>query len=192
MRNLTPQADIYSGHILKVLVHSGALLIAFLITWLFFPPHQKTFLLDEEIAALVFLPFGIKVISAFFEGWRSILYLAPGAAIANILFTPSSLIEPKSIAALLICYSTAPVLFASLDWMIRNDRRAIPPNRGWRHLVMVGLLASFITSTLTHSLLAADGVPPLVFQLDVLKTAIGNLIGLAAILSILNASLCRN
>lgn len=186
-----PNGDITS-HAAKTLLHSGALLVAYLLAHLTATPFRDTFMVEDEIATLIFLPFGIKILSAYFEGWSSILYLAPGALIASVLYRPVIYSDMDSLLVLLIRYGTAPALFTAIDWIGRCDRRKVAPPLGWRCLVVGGLLTALTISTLTHLILTHVPAFSPAFIVNLTKAIMSNLVGFCATLIILNFSLYRS
>ncbi len=170
---------------MKTALHSGALVIAYVVTWELIMPGQKLFMtMLPTLATLFYLPFGIKVISAFFEGWRSIIYMTPGIAIGNMYWVNMPFDALTTYAAWAASYGTAPAIFAMLDWTIRNDRRNVTAGQAWRTMIVGGAASSVIISVLVH-VIRHRNIPQDDFIVSMLKYMIGDMLGLLTILALL-------
>lgn len=169
------------------MLHSGTLLLAYAFTWQVIMPVQAQFLAKlPSFAIIMYLPFGIKVISAYFEGWRSMVYLAPGAAIGLGLFTNLPFDNPLTYLTFLASYSTAPAVFCLLDWALGRDRQFHPPKVAWRILLFGGLVSSVVSPVLIH-LVRYQTLPSTDFALSLTKYMVGDIFGLVAVLFLLLA-----
>jgi hypothetical protein len=66
------------------LMISGAYFLAFATTFAVVMPVQDAVLpAFGNYASLLFLPHGVRVIAAWMYGWRSLLFLAPGAVLTH-------------------------------------------------------------------------------------------------------------
>ncbi|MFP4326894.1 MAG: hypothetical protein ACLFQL_02705 [Paracoccaceae bacterium] len=163
---------------------SCALFLGVVVTYAVVLPVQAWFLptLSTD-AALIYLPFGIKILAAYFNGWRSVPYLLPGALLANLVYFDNPMSEWITYATLAISYGTPPAVFALLDWSTLSDRRRdLPPRAGWRVLVVGGLISSLLSGLLLH-LLWQGTLPGGEVLSSMMKYIIGDFAGLAATLA---------
>lgn len=170
---------------MKTALHSGALVIAYVVTWELIMPGQRLFMtMLPTLATLFYLPFGIKVISAFFEGWRSIVYMMPGIAIGNMYWVNMPFDTLTTYATWAASYGTAPAIFAMLDWTIRDDRRNVTAGQAWRTMIVGGAVSSVLISVLVH-VIRHRNIPQDDFIVSMLKYMVGDMLGLLAILALL-------
>lgn len=136
---------------MKIGLHSGALLIAAVITMEAIFPLQSS--LIPSLAShpvLVFLPFGVRILSAFFEGWWSILFLAPGAVIVNVMYFGGAQNDLAGWMNVLVVYAIPPMIFALLDWQNLGHRLDSHPLKAWRTMLIGGCLAAVTISLFLH------------------------------------------
>lgn len=171
----------------KIALHSGTVLLAYIISWMIFLPIQhKFFPTLNGLVALVYLPFGIKIISAFFEGWRSMVYLAPGVVIANALFIQMPFTNWSTYLTLLFSYGMAPTVFKLLDWLKADGSRTLTASQAWRTLVLGGAISSIAISLLVHAVWR-DAIDQDIVMNSIFEFIVGDMLGLAAVLTILCA-----
>ncbi|MBY5934251.1 hypothetical protein KUV51_14675 [Tateyamaria omphalii] len=184
-KSLYSSAPLNNDFILKVALHSGALMLAYFVTWELIMPGQRMFMtMLPTLATLFYLPFGIKVISAFFEGWRCIIYMAPGIVIGNFFWVGMPFDTATTYITWLASYGTAPAIFAALDWATQDDRRRVTAGQAWRTMIAGGAAASVAISVLVH-VIRHRNIPQDDFILSMLKYMIGDMLGLLLILAIL-------
>lgn len=148
-------------------------------------PGQKLFMtMLPTLATFFYLPFGIKVISAFFEGWRSIIYMMPGVFIGNLFWVGMPFDTVVTYMTWAASYGTAPAMFAMLDWTIRDDRRNVTAGQAWRTMIAGGAAASVVISVLVH-MIRHRNIPQEDFIASMLKYMVGDMLGLLAILALL-------
>ncbi len=131
------------------------------VTWIVVPV-QSLFLPEVTVfAALVFPPHGVRVLSAWLFGWRSVLYLLIAALLAHPLLTPDVAFGAKTVAGMVISAVSAAVAFWMLERVYRNFRtnRAESGRATWRGLVFVAVASSTINS-LGQNLLFAQEIWP--------------------------------
>lgn len=171
----------------KIALHSGTVLLAYIISWMIFLPiQQKIFPTLNGLVALVYLPFGIKIISAFFEGWRSMLYLAPGVVIANALFIQMPFTNWSTYLTLLFSYGMAPTVFKLLDWFKADGAHTLTASQAWRTLVLGGAISSMTISFLVHALWHDAIAQNIIFH-SMFEFIVGDMLGLAVVLTVLMA-----
>ena len=175
--------------LVKTAFHSALLVAAFLVTMEVIFPLQVSFLPDLQTTAMLFyLPFGIRVISAFFEGWRSIPFLLPGAFIGNWIYFASPFTSDERSLTILIVYTIPPAIFFLIDWLTQTDRRNVTAKTvAWRTLLVGGVFSSLIASLLVH-VLVYHQMP----RMDLLESSmiyvLGDISGLALLLIILSTA----
>lgn len=136
---------------LKTCLHSGSLFLAAAISILLISPIQMAFI--PELAThpiLIFLPFGVRIVSAFFEGWMSIFYLLPAALSISIIFFGGDLNDAQTWVNLMVVYATPPLVFNLLDWEKFRGQQEVFSLRSWRTLLVAGIISAVVTSLLLH------------------------------------------
>lgn len=169
----------------KTTLHSGVVILAYTLTWWVIIPIQSHFLASmATIATVMYLPFGVKLISAFFEGWRSIVFMGPGVVMANVIFIQLPFSSVLTYIALFVSYATAPAIFFVLDWAARYDRRELCAARAWRTLILAGGISSILIPVLIH-VIYHDVIPQDEFILSLFRFMVGDMTGLLTVLAIL-------
>ena len=110
---------------------------------MFFPEYPSR-------ASLLFLPHGVRVLSAWLLGWRAIFALLPGVFIVFAMIGGEDVFLPSRLMAIAIAVTTVPAVFYSckaLGWNLfpRADR-----NPCWLCIMGVGIITSFLVSGLTN------------------------------------------
>lgn len=173
----------------KVLLHSGCLLVAYCIAWMVVRPVQHYFLqLLSTFGVIFYMPFGIKLVSAYFEGWRSMIYLAPGVILANLLFINLPFNQLSSAMMLTVSYATAPAMFALLAYRDSAEPRyGMSPRDDWRRLLIGGMLTTFIVST-TVNVMYFSHLSAYMTVVSMFRLMVGDILGLLATLFVLTMS----
>lgn len=167
-------------------LHSGAFLVASLIAWFVILPVQDALLPSNSgIAILIYLPFGVKVISAFFEGWKSMLYLFPGGMLVQTLLGGLPLTDPSSYIIYCICFGTAPLVFATFDWATLQDRREERASISWRKMIAAGFLSSVLGALTLHFFGMSSSGEAEKFKINAVKFIVGDMLGFIALLTTL-------
>ena len=176
-----------SDYLSKTLFHSGALFCAYALTfWLIIPMQNALFVSISAFSIVVYLPFGVKVILAYFERWNAILYLAPGMFLANWLVLKLPFSTPINIALFAVSYCTPPAVFFVLDWTLKIDRLSIDLSRAWRILV-VGSVIVAVLNSLVINLIVQEVALPNITAASILGLIISDMLGLITVLAILIA-----
>lgn len=115
-------------------------------------PLQEA-LFPATVMSILFLPHGVRVLTAWLYGWRSVLYLLPGALLCNLHFAGE-----RAFDADILFGSAASLVAAPLAFSIG------------RHL---GGTVSLRVGALRVPLLLAVGVVASVFNLLALRLAYG-------------------
>lgn len=151
-------------------------LFAFYLTFsVFFPIQEIAFGRISFYANLLFLPHGIRMLAALFYGWRSIVFLAPGALITHYYLTGWAGFEFPVLFAAIVGILCAPASYTVLKWLkmdARNDNRY---KFNWRYLLLAGVIASILNSIGTN--LAYYVAPTFDMLIGMLTYIIGDVSG---------------
>ncbi len=110
---------------------------------IFFPAYPS-------YASLLFLPHGVRVLSAWLLGWRAIFALLPGVVIVFAAIGGWDVLLPSRLLAIAIAVTTVPAVFyacKALGWDLfpRADRKPC-----WLCVMGVGVITSVLVSALTN------------------------------------------
>ena len=122
----------------------------------FFPEYPSR-------ASLLFLPHGVRVLSAWLLGWRAIFALLPGVFIVFAFLGGTDVFLPNRLLAIVIAVTTVPAVFylckwAGWDLFPRSDRRPC-----WLCVMGVGVVTSFLVSALTNMAFGSSRVEYIAF-----------------------------
>ncbi len=102
---------------------------------------------------LIGLTFGLRMIVAFFEGYKSILYFLPGALFFDDMTLGLSLTHSETIITQLALLSVAPAIYHLADWAFdRHHLDMLNGPEGWR-ILFAGTLVVAVIETLCVMLL---------------------------------------
>ena len=144
---------------MPMLVISASYILAFFVTFAFVMPLQDlVFPTFANYASLLFLPHGVRVVSAWLYGWRSIALLAPGAVITHSYlygFDGFSFDYMMAVFFGVFCAALSFWFFARLgmEFRIHNSSR-----RNWRDVMLVGGSASVLNAVGTAVFFGNDFV----------------------------------
>lgn len=124
------------------------LFVSAIYVWAYFatvhlvvPMQQVIF--PATVMSLLFLPHGLRVLTAWIYGWRSVAYLAPGAVLCNLHFA-----GPRAFDADILLGTTASLVSAPLAIaLLRLAKRRVGVPLGQTPLSTVletGVVASFL------------------------------------------------
>ncbi len=136
----------------ETLVVSSVYVVSFFLTFNILAPIQSLFFSQfPSQAYLLFLPHGVRVLAAWLLGWNSIIAIAPGVLIANLLFM-QAVPEAVSFPVLMVNILAAPAVFQALysfGWKIapRSDRSPC-----WPCVMVAGFIISVVTASLMNLL----------------------------------------
>lgn len=135
----------------ETLIASLAYVAASLLTFWVLMPLQNVFFPEyPSRASLLFLPHGVRVLTAWLLGWRAIPALFPGVFIVFAILAGSDVFLPSRLLAILIAITTAPAAFYALKWVGWD----LFPGKGrtpcWACIMGVGIITSFLVSVLTN------------------------------------------
>ena len=121
--------------------------IAFVVVM---PVQQSLFPGLENRASLLFLPHGVKVLSAWLLGWRSSVALFPGVLLVFAYFAGWGVFAPHRMAAVL----SAVLVPAAIFYLVKRMGWDLSPQTGrrprWASIMIVGLIISGVLSVLSN------------------------------------------
>ncbi|MCL6284478.1 hypothetical protein M3P21_13165 [Ruegeria sp. 2012CJ41-6] len=135
----------------EALVASTAYFVAYLVTFQILMPLQNAFFpAYPSQASLLFLPHGVRVLSAWLLGWRAIPALLPGVFLVFLHAGGLNVFMPSRLAAIAIAVTVVPVVFYALkaagwDLFPRADKDPC-----WTCIMGVGVVTSLLISGLTN------------------------------------------
>jgi hypothetical protein len=130
---------------------SLAYVVVSILTFEVLMPLQNVFFPEyPSRASLLFLPHGVRVLSAWLLGWRAIFALLPGVFLVFAYLGGSDVFLPSRLMAIAIAVTTAPAIFYLLKWIgwdlfPRSDRQPC-----WSCVMGVGVVTSILMSGLTN------------------------------------------
>lgn len=106
----------------------------------------QTLLLPEfsHYASILFLPHGVRVLTAWLYGWRALLLLAPSSLLTHAyLFGTAGFSSSYFFAALfgIFCATSSFWLFAKLGMDFHQEQKKLV---SWREIFLTGSFASLI------------------------------------------------
>lgn len=110
---------------------------------IFFPQYPSH-------ASLLFLPHGVRVLTAWLLGWRAIIALLPGVFAVFAMIGGTSVFMPDRLLAIAIAVTTVPAVFYICKWLgwdvfPKPDRKPC-----WPCVMGVGVVTSFLVAGLTN------------------------------------------
>lgn len=160
-------------------VASTIYVIAFLLTFEVLMPVQYLFFAEfTSSASLLFLPHGVRVLTAWLLGWRSVIALLPGVFLTYAYVGGANVFLPSRLAGITIAVLVAPLVFAAIAKGWRDIRPAKDRTPCWSCVMVAGVAAAIIGGILTNF---AFGSPPL----DYFAFFIGDVAGLFFLMLIL-------
>ncbi|WP_299083477.1 hypothetical protein [uncultured Ruegeria sp.] len=130
---------------------SLAYVVVSILTFEVLMPLQNVFFPEyPSRASLLFLPHGVRVLTAWLLGWRAIFALLPGVFLVFAYLGGSDVFLPSRLMAIAIAVTTAPTIFYLLKWIgwdlfPRSDRQPC-----WSCIMGVGVITSILMSGLTN------------------------------------------
>ncbi|GAA6209085.1 hypothetical protein NBRC116601_23780 [Cognatishimia sp. WU-CL00825] len=136
---------------LETLTASAVYVAAFFMTFEILMPVQAMFFPDfSSSASLLFLPHGVRVLSAWLLGWRSVYALLPGVFLTYYLLAGDGVFTASRLSGIAISVLTAPTVFflaAKLGFDARLRSNIAPC---WPCVMIVGIIAGIIGGILTN------------------------------------------
>lgn len=149
----------WQGHLKIAAVVSALYVWAYFLTVTVVAPVQE-WLLPASVMSLLFLPHGVRVLAAWIYGWRSVIYLLPGAVLCNLHFAGDRAFAPDILIGTAASLLAAPLAFALVRWALGAAAVAVGRAR-LQMILAVGFAASIFNLTalkLVFGLQALDGV----------------------------------
>jgi hypothetical protein len=147
----------FSDWLLPALLISGAYILAFATTFSVVMPVQDAVLpAFGNYASLLFLPHGVRVVAAWLYGWRSLIFLAPGAFLTHSYLYGSagfSLDYMIAVFSGVCCAALSFWFFALLGMDFRLHKSG---NVNWRDVMLAGGAASILNSVGTKLFFGND------------------------------------
>lgn len=147
----------------------------YLTVFLVLPLQQAA--LPGTVMCLLFFPHGVRVLTAWLFGWRSVLMLLPGALLCNLHFAGERAFDADVLFGTMASLVAAPLAFATLGRVFSGLRLGVGHLRAGP-LAAVGVVASVFNLL---ALRLAYGLSPL----EGLVILIGDVGGLVMSLCIL-------
>jgi hypothetical protein len=130
-----------------ILLISCAYIFSFFMTFAIVMPVQDAILpAFGNFASLLFLPHGVRVVSAWLYGWRSPIFLVPGSILSHsYLFGSAGFSVDYLMAAFfgVYCAAFSFWLFALCGMDLRLHKTH---NVHWRDVMLTGVVASILNS----------------------------------------------
>lgn len=158
---------------------STAYIIAFFLTFGAIMPIQQLFFVEfTSFASLLFLPHGVRVLSAWLLGWRSVIALLPGVIFTYAYIGGTNVFMPSRMAGIAISVLAAPLVFEVIARLWKDIRPSETAEPCWPCVMGAGVAAAIVVGIMTN---VAFGSPPL----DYFAFFIGDIAGLFFLMLIL-------
>ena len=136
---------------METAVVSVCYLLASLVAFEVLMPVQKSLFPGVGgDASLLFLPHGVKVLSAWLLGWRVCIALFPGVFAIFFHFAGMGVFEPHRMAAILIAVLVPPAMFHLVKLFGRDLSPQAHTRPRWASIMAVGVLISVVSSVLSN------------------------------------------
>lgn len=130
---------------------SLAYVLAFLVTYDLLTPLQDVFFPEfPSHASLLFLPHGVRVLSAWLLGWRSSITLIPGVFLVFFNVAGFGVFAPSRLIAILVAVTIPAATFQAfrlIKWDLSPQTDQKPC---WPCIMTAGVVISMLTSLLTN------------------------------------------
>ncbi len=137
--------------LVETTIASSLYFLAVAFTFLIVIPVQNILFPEyASRASLLFLPHGVRVLSAWLMGWRAIPALLPGVIAAFVYVAGWDAFLPSRLAAMGVAVSIAPVTFFALRVAGWNLFPSVGRSPCWICILTVGAITSVLTSALTN------------------------------------------
>ena len=134
----------------ETMVVSLAYFVAFVVTFEIVAPIQNLFFpVFANQASLLFLPSGVRVLSAWLLGWRSTVALAPGVILSFFYLVDSSAFRPSLLIAILIAITVPAATFHASKLLWRDISPQSDQKPCWPCVMVAGTVISILGSVLT-------------------------------------------
>jgi hypothetical protein len=162
-----------------LLIVSAAYGVAFLATDRIVTPVQIRFLPEiTQHASLIFLPHGVRVLTAWLYGWKSLPLLVPASLATALAYHGIEGVNGALAMTTILCAGVAALAFSLVARFGHDLRWRASGTIRWNQVLAVGVVASVFNSTFTAALNGTSLPTALVMF-------IGDVIGLGVCLVIL-------
>ncbi len=157
---------------IEVIVASSFYFAASILTFEILMPVQDVFFPDfQSSASLLFLPHGVRVLTAWLLGWRSIIALLPGVFLIFYYLAGDNVFTISRLLAIGVAVCTTPIVFGLAAKLGFETRPKPNEDPCWPCVMGLGVVAGIISGSLTN--IAFGGHP-----LEYLAFFIGDVFGL--------------
>ncbi|MBR2572978.1 MAG: hypothetical protein IKE14_01490 [Loktanella sp.] len=151
------QSSVIGNWLVPLFVVSLLYIGAFAVTFAVLMPAQRM-VLPEFVnnASILFLPHGVRVLTAWLFGWRAVVLLAPGGLLTHAyLYGTAGFSSGYFFAALfgIFCATSTFWLFAKLGMDFHQEQATMI---SWREIVLAGSVASIINVAGTSYFYGSD------------------------------------
>jgi len=145
---------------------SIAYIASYTVTSGLISPIQNMILPDIPIAGMLFLPHGIRILAAYYYGWKALPLLLPSVYLMWYIDVygngiPLSPIQP--IISLVCCVIAVQLVFRATKSIIEKE---------WKLILIAGLFGSVLSSLITNYILNMN-----FFNITILQFIIGDIAG---------------
>ncbi len=142
---------------METVVVSLAYVMAFFATFKLLMPVQDMFFPGlASHASLLFLPHGVRVLSAWLLGWRSVVALMPGVFVAFLIVAGTNAFEYSRLFSILVAVTVPAAVFQALKLMHLNLSPRSDKSPCWPCVMGVGILISAASSAFTNYALGSE------------------------------------
>ena len=145
------------NEVLRTVVVSTCFLAAFWISIFLLGPIQKYFLGDlPNYLSLLFLPHGVRLLSAWIYRAKSILYIFPGALLAHLSSNGLDAVIELPTLTTLVGSTVGIVGILAVEAISGTRINALTSMAQWKYLLIAGGIASLVNSILTSLIYGTD------------------------------------
>ncbi len=149
-------------HFLAIAIVSIAHVISLLYTKEVIKPFQEGYFPEiAAFAALFFLPHGVRVLAAWYFGWRSVIYLFLANCLSSVLLYGDEPWDMRLFTIYMVVSSVAVItfeLFRISGWNL-YAQAGVHPSRCWKQLFLVGVVSSIVNSLALNLVYANEILP---------------------------------
>lgn len=149
-------------HFVAIALVSIAHVISLLYTKEVIKPFQDDYFPEiAAFAALFFIPHGVRVLAAWYYGWRSVIYLFLANCFSSVLLYGD---EPWSWHLFSIYIAVSSVAFITFEafrlagWNLYAEK-GVHPSKCWKQLFLVGMVSSILNSLALNMVYAKEILP---------------------------------
>ena len=141
------------------------------------PLQEAWIVVLENHAMLLFLPHGVRVLTAWLYGWRSIIYLLPGHLMAHTMLWSTAGLTDWSV---LVAIGGSCIGF--LGFVVASHLlvffKSVPISQKWIEVLLAGSIASIANSTMNALVYSVSWINSLAY-------IVGDTVGLMVLMVLL-------